>query len=119
MALYYDLPVYRDTYRLILKIFECTKDFSKQYKYTLGQDMKRDALQLVRSIYRANKNTNKKDFSNDSEFKRAFYNLTPGRQRSYVIYFSQPKNSQTKINRIKQCRQNILNGIGLNDKYSC
>ena len=55
MALYYDLPVYRDTYKLILKIFECTKDFSKEYKYTLGQDMKRDALQLVRSIYRANK----------------------------------------------------------------
>jgi len=55
MALYYDLPVYRDTYKLILKIFECTKDFSKEYKYTLGLDMKRDALQLVRSIYRANK----------------------------------------------------------------
>ena len=61
MALFYDLPVYRDTYKLILKIFECTKDFSKEYKYTLGQDMKRDALQLVRSIYRANKSTDKKE----------------------------------------------------------
>jgi hypothetical protein len=61
MALYYDLPVYRDTYKLILKIFEFTKDFSKEFKYTLGQDMKRDALQLVRSIYRANKSTNKKE----------------------------------------------------------
>lgn len=35
MALYYDLPVYRDTYKLILKIFEYTKDFPKEYKYTL------------------------------------------------------------------------------------
>lgn len=61
MTLYYDLPVYRDTYKLILKIFECTKDFPKEYKYTLGQDMKRDALQLVRSIYRANKATSKKE----------------------------------------------------------
>ena len=61
MALYYDLPVYRDTYQLILKIFECTKDFPKEYKYTLGQDMKRDALQLVRSIYRANKSAHKKE----------------------------------------------------------
>lgn len=61
MALYYDLPVYRDTYRLILKIFECTRDFPKDYKYTLGQDMKRDALQLVRSIYRANKAIHKKE----------------------------------------------------------
>ena len=61
MALYYDLPVYRDTYRLILKIFEVTKDFPKEFKYTLGQDMKRDALQLVRSIYRANKAVHKKE----------------------------------------------------------
>ncbi|MFI3138289.1 MAG: four helix bundle protein [Methylococcaceae bacterium] len=60
MALYYKLPVYRDTYQLILKIFECTKDFPKDYKYTLGQDMKRDALQLARSIYRANNSTSKK-----------------------------------------------------------
>ncbi len=51
--------MYRDTYQLILKIFEVTKDFPKEYKYTLGQDMKRDALQLVRSIYRANKSTAK------------------------------------------------------------
>ena len=59
MALYYDLPVYRDTYRLILRIFEVTKDFPRDYKYTLGQDMKRDALQLVRSIYRANRSRDK------------------------------------------------------------
>ena len=51
MALYYELPVYRDTYQLILKIFAYTKDFSKEYKFTLGQDMKRDALRLVRNIY--------------------------------------------------------------------
>jgi len=62
MALYYDLPVYRDTYKLILKIFECTKDFSKEYKYTLGQDMKRDGINLVRSIYRANKAKNKVEY---------------------------------------------------------
>lgn len=62
MALYDELPVYRDVYKLILMMFECTKDFSKEYKYTLGQDMKRDALQLVRNIYRANKSANKKEY---------------------------------------------------------
>ena len=65
MALYYDLPVYRDTYKLILKIFEYSKDFPKDYKFTLGQDMKRDALQLVRSIYRANKSVQKKEHPDD------------------------------------------------------
>jgi hypothetical protein len=72
MALYYSLPVYRDTYKLVLKIFEITQNFSREYKYTLGQDMKRDAMQLVRSIYRANKATTKKreyleDFLDDFE----------------------------------------------------
>jgi len=55
MALYYDLKVFKDVYQLILKIFEYTKDFPREYKYTLVQDMKRDAIVLVRSIYRANK----------------------------------------------------------------
>ena len=40
---------------MILKVFEYTQEFPREYKYSLGQDMKRDALQLVRSIYRANK----------------------------------------------------------------
>jgi hypothetical protein len=55
MALYYDLPVFRDVYQLILRIFDYTKDFPREYKFTLGQDLKRDGINLVRSIYRANK----------------------------------------------------------------
>ncbi len=62
MALYYDLPVFKEVYQLILKIFEYTKDFPKEYKYALGQDMKRDGIQLVRSIYRANKSQNKSEY---------------------------------------------------------
>lgn len=62
MALYTELPLYRDTYQLILKVYEITKEFSKEYKYTLGQDMKRDALQLMRSIYRANKRRERAGF---------------------------------------------------------
>ena len=55
MALYYNLPVYRDTYRLLLRVFGVTQSFSREYRYTLGQDMKHDAMRLVRSIYRANR----------------------------------------------------------------
>ena len=62
MALYYELQVYRDVYQLILKVFECTKDFPREYKYTLGQDMKRDGLVLIRSIYRANKAKSKTEY---------------------------------------------------------
>ena len=37
MALYYDLPAYKDVYRLILKIFEHAKNFSREYKRALGR----------------------------------------------------------------------------------
>ena len=50
------------------------------------------------------------------ELKTAFYDLTPGRQRGYIIYFSQPKQSQTKLGRIEKYKQRILNGIGFHDK---
>ncbi|MBE0639222.1 MAG: DUF1801 domain-containing protein [Bacteroidales bacterium] len=57
-------------------------------------------------------------FSNDLKLKKAFYTLTQGRQRGYIIYFSQPKQSQSRYNRIEKYRQKILNGEGLNDEYS-
>ena len=54
MALYQDLPVFADVYALTQKIFTVTQDFPREYKFTLGSDMKRDALVLLRSIYRIN-----------------------------------------------------------------
>jgi len=55
MALSHELPIYKDTYKLILLIFKNTKEFAREYKYALGQDMKRDSIQLVRSINQANR----------------------------------------------------------------
>ena len=62
MALSHELPIYKDTYKLILLVFEYTKEFAREYKYTLGQDMKRDSIQLVRSIYRANRKSDKRQY---------------------------------------------------------
>ena len=47
--------------------------------------------------------------------KKAFYALTPGRQRAYIFYFSQPKQSKTRESRVEKCMQQILNGKGLSD----
>jgi hypothetical protein len=49
-------------YDLTLQIFELTQHFSREYKFTLGQDMKQDAIQLVRCIYRANKAKQKEGY---------------------------------------------------------
>ena len=65
------------------------------------------------------------DFSIPEEFqhrldknrtlKKAFENLTPGRQRAYLFYFAQPKQSATRESRIEKYIPQILKGKGLND----
>jgi uncharacterized protein YdeI (YjbR/CyaY-like superfamily) len=47
--------------------------------------------------------------------KKAFYALTPGRQRGYLLYFSGAKQSQTREARVKKCMPQILKGKGLDD----
>ncbi len=47
--------------------------------------------------------------------KKAFEALTPGRQRAYLLYFSQPKQSTTRVSRIEKYTNAILSGKGLND----
>ena len=61
MALYYYLPVYKASYDLLLAIFQLTKNFSREYKYTIGQDLKKVATEMILNIYRANSVYNKKD----------------------------------------------------------
>jgi uncharacterized protein YdeI (YjbR/CyaY-like superfamily) len=47
--------------------------------------------------------------------KTAFNALTPGRQKGYIFYFSQPKQSKTRESRIEKSIPQILGGKGLND----
>jgi uncharacterized protein YdeI (YjbR/CyaY-like superfamily) len=47
--------------------------------------------------------------------KTAFDALTPGRQRAYIFYFSQPKQSTTRESRVEKYMKQILNGKGLDD----
>jgi uncharacterized protein YdeI (YjbR/CyaY-like superfamily) len=49
------------------------------------------------------------------ELKKAFYKLTPGRQRGYLLYFSSAKQIKTREARIEKCIQAILDGKGLDD----
>jgi uncharacterized protein YdeI (YjbR/CyaY-like superfamily) len=60
------------------------------------------------------------EFQNESDkipaLKTAFDALTPGRQRAYILYFSQPKQSKTRESRVEKSMPRILNGKGLDDQ---
>ena len=52
---------------------------------------------------------------NDRALKAAFHALTPGRQRGYIFYFSQAKQSKTRQSRVEKCIPRIREGLGLDD----
>jgi uncharacterized protein YdeI (YjbR/CyaY-like superfamily) len=51
------------------------------------------------------------------DLKTAFKALTPGRQRAYLMHFSEPKQAKTRESRIEKCIPQILQGKGLNEEY--
>jgi len=57
----------------------------------------------------------KNKFAEIPDLKTAFESLTPGRQRAYILYFSQPKQSKTREARIEKYLPHILAGKGMND----
>ncbi|MEZ4835192.1 MAG: YdeI/OmpD-associated family protein [Caldilineaceae bacterium] len=50
------------------------------------------------------------------ELKAAFEALTPGRQRAYLLHFSQAKQSKTRAARVEKYTPHILAGKGINDE---
>lgn len=51
----------------------------------------------------------------DKTFNQAFYSLTPGRQKGYLFYFNQAKQSKTRQARIEKYFLQILDGKGIDD----
>ena len=65
MKLHIDLPVYK-SYDLLLEIFLFTKNFTKEYKYTVGESLKKETIDLLTLIFRANSRTDKKAVSQEA-----------------------------------------------------
>lgn len=54
-------------------------------------------------------------FDEISEFKSAFYALTPGRQKGYLLHFEAAKHSKTRLQRIEKAMDRIYAGKGIQD----
>jgi uncharacterized protein YdeI (YjbR/CyaY-like superfamily) len=55
-------------------------------------------------------------FDEDPAFEEAFYALTSGRQRGYILYFSGAKQSSTRVSRIEKYMPTIFEGKGMQDR---
>ena len=59
MGMHYDLPVYKACYDLLLEIFQFVKDFGREYKFTVGESLKKQTVDLLTLIFRANSRPDK------------------------------------------------------------
>ena len=55
-------------------------------------------------------------FDADPDFKQAFDELTPGRQRGYLLHFTDAKKSETRQRRIEKYHDAIEQGKGMHDR---
>jgi hypothetical protein len=61
MALYNELPVFKAAYDLLLNIYGFSATLTREYKYTLGEKLKNETLELLLIVYRANSGKEKYD----------------------------------------------------------
>ena len=62
MAQYYHLPLYKTTYDLLLELMHVTKDFPRDFKFSLGEKIQLHIVDLLVDIYRANSARQKTEF---------------------------------------------------------
>ncbi|GFD73935.1 MULTISPECIES: YdeI/OmpD-associated family protein [Tenacibaculum] len=58
----------------------------------------------------------KETLKENSDLQKAFEGLTPGRQRSYLLYFSKAKQSKTRLSRIEKSIPKMFQGKGYNER---
>ena len=58
--LYSSLPVFKSSQILLTSVFKKISGLSREYKYSLGENIKKIAFELLLEIYRANRNKSEK-----------------------------------------------------------
>ena len=64
MAHYEHLSVYKESYTLVVELIQSTKNFPKEYRYSLAEKIHDDLVELILDIYRANSASDKSEYIN-------------------------------------------------------
>jgi hypothetical protein len=54
MAIYDNLPVFKASYDLLLEIYRLSENLKRDYRYTLGENLKQETMAMMVNIYKAN-----------------------------------------------------------------
>ena len=61
MANYTELNVYKATYGLLFEVLTASKSFNRDFKYTIGENLKNELISAMMQIWRANSTHTKHD----------------------------------------------------------
>ncbi len=59
MAIYTNLPVYEESYQLLLDVVNFTRNIQRDLRYTLGEKLKQNIIDILVLIFKANKTKDK------------------------------------------------------------
>lgn len=62
MAIYDNLPVFKDTYDLLLQVIRVSGNLQRDFRYTIGERLKIEIMDLCIYIYKANGTYEKQEF---------------------------------------------------------
>jgi hypothetical protein len=83
MKLHNELSVYKVTYDMLPEIFQLCRGFSREHKFTVGESLKKETIDLLTLIFRANSRTDKGDVLQEAreriEVIRLFIRIEPVR----------------------------------------
>jgi hypothetical protein len=62
MAIYTELNVYKCTYNLLYELLAASKSFNRDFKYTLGENLKNEMINAMMYVWRANSTYDKVNY---------------------------------------------------------
>ncbi len=133
-ALWFHQGVFlRDTEGKLTNAQEGKTQAMRQWKFAAGEELPRGLLRdyVLEAIvnHKAGKKVKpvsrkllippelESALEGDTDLRKAFDSLTPGRQKEYAAHIGGAKQEKTRLARLEQARPGILAGRGLHDKY--
>ena len=120
MTIYLNLPVYKASYDLVLELFRTIKDFNREYKYTLGESIKKEAIKMITDIYRANSSFSKEEHLGKAREKietiRIFFRLSKDLRQVGLERFVDVNEKIENISKQLSAWERSQSKMSLNDK---
>ncbi|MDE6879504.1 MAG: four helix bundle protein [Odoribacter sp.] len=62
MGMFYELPVYKATYDILVELYHMVQKMPREHKFVLGEKLKEECMEIFLEIYQANTVAEKREY---------------------------------------------------------